>query len=595
MIHAGGVIISNEPLRNHLPIETGSNTAVLPIIQADMADVDFYKLLKIDALGLRTLDQIKDAMDLIGLGWDWYDSEDVSDKKVFKMLRDGDTVNIFQMAGQGAIKLLHDYNVNKFEDLVAVNASNRPGPLSKNKETGLSMADMYAERKRTGDVPELDERIDWITEETYGCILFQEDCMRLGQVMAGYNLGGADSRIRKPLGKKKLSMIPEIRNEFIYGKKSIYEGMGKDKKVVGISEENSDWCIGAINNNFDEKLAKDIFDIMEEFCKYAFNKSHSVAYGLLGYKTAFLSLHHPVQWALGCLKNLDDSEKISATLQQCRRRGIEVLPPSINDSIAGFSSSKENEIRYGFIAIKNVGLSAINYILDIRKKVGKFNSFKEFYNEMHSKENINLFANNYTSSGSKKCPVDMKVETSLILSGCFDEINSNRHELYNEYIKIKKTNKELLNVASYSDVDKFKYEFDYLGDFISSNPADGLPYTDLSTCKMNTKVTTSGIVISSEIKYTKNSKQFLAAILKDKNGTLFRVNLFSKAFHKFKNQFLEGSVLTFTGKYNNIFKNISVDTSKKVSDIKESTKKYNNNIEIKEAPKVSNNFDFTLD
>lgn len=208
-IHAGGVIISNEPLRNHLPIETGSNTAVLPIIQADMSDVDFYKLLKIDALGLRTLDQIKDAMDLIGLGWDWYDSEDVSDKKVFKMLRNGDTVNIFQMAGQGAIKLLHDFNVNKFEDLVAVNASNRPGPLAKNKETGLSMADMYAERKRTGDVPELDERIDWITEETYGCILFQEDCMRLGQVMAGYNLGGADSRIRKPLGKL---FAPYIRN-----------------------------------------------------------------------------------------------------------------------------------------------------------------------------------------------------------------------------------------------------------------------------------------------------------------------------------------------------------------------------------------------
>lgn len=148
-------------------------------------------------------------MDLIGLGWDWYDSEDVSDKKVFKMLRNGDTVNIFQMAGQGAIKLLHDFNVNKFEDLVAVNASNRPGPLSKNKETGLSMADMYAERKRTGDVPELDERIDWITEETYGCILFQEDCMRLGQVMAGYNLGGADSRIRKPLGKL---FAPYIRN-----------------------------------------------------------------------------------------------------------------------------------------------------------------------------------------------------------------------------------------------------------------------------------------------------------------------------------------------------------------------------------------------
>lgn len=168
-IHAAGVIISSEPLKNHIPMETGSATAVLPMIQIDMADVDFFSLLKIDALGLKTLDQIKDTMDLVGLDWDWYDDEDVSDKKIYKMLRMGDTVNIFQMSSYGAIKLLKEFKVSCFDDLVAVNAGNRPGPLAKNKETGLSMTDIFAERKRTGDIPSIDERIDWITEDTLGC------------------------------------------------------------------------------------------------------------------------------------------------------------------------------------------------------------------------------------------------------------------------------------------------------------------------------------------------------------------------------------------------------------------------------------------
>lgn len=573
-IHAGGVIISSEPLKDHLPIEHGSNTAVLPIIQVDMSDVDFFNLLKIDVLGLKTLDQLKDTMDLIGLGWEWYDSEDVSDKKIYKMLREGDTTNVFQMSSAGAIKLLKEFETDCFDTLVAVNAGNRPGPLAKNKETGLSMTDIFAKRKRTGEIPKVDDRLDWITKDTLQCVWYQEHLLMYGQIMSGYNLGGADSRIRKVLGKKKLSMIPEIRNEFVYGKKSIYEGFGKDKHVVGISEEDSEWCIGAIKNGFDEKIALEIFSIMEEFAKYSFNKSHSVAYALLGYKCAYLSYYYPIEWAIGCLKNLDDKKKIAITLEQCRRREIKIVSPNINRSTTGFIKGDDNEIIYGLLAIISVGAIATNYIVKVRNKIGGFTSFKHFYTEVHNKENINEFSEKVTSAGKLTCPVDKRCEESLIYAGAFDCFNENRYEVYNEYIKLKKIkNAEPYNIEDYTDIVKYNLELKYMGSFVSSSPVEDLPYVDLSKCKNNSKVTTSGIVTESVIKKTKNNTSFLSATLVDKNGTTFKANLFSKAYNKFKHIFLANSVVTFEGKYNSLYNNISVSNAEQMFDLNDGDRK----------------------
>ena len=200
-IHAGGVIISNKPLYCNVPITEGSSTAVLPIIQIDMGDIDYVKLLKIDVLGLRNLSQIHDCMKMVGLSYDWYDSEDYDDPKVYEMLRRGETTDVFQLASNNATKMVKDMHVDCFDDIIAVNAGNRPGPLSKNPKTGKSMVDLYEERKASGNVPSWDKRIDWILKSTYGCIFYQEQCMQLGQVMAGYTLGGADKRIRKPLAK----------------------------------------------------------------------------------------------------------------------------------------------------------------------------------------------------------------------------------------------------------------------------------------------------------------------------------------------------------------------------------------------------------
>ena len=207
-------------------------------------------------------------MDLAGLDYDWYDSEDYDDPKVYEMLRNGETTDVFQMSNYVPTKMLSDFLVNSIDGICDVNAGNRPGPLEKDKTTGKSMVDNYAINRQTGVIPSIDPRVDPILKDTCGCIYYQEHLMAIGQVMAGYDLGGADSRIRKILAKKKKKMIPELKNEFIYGKKSIYDN------VIGISDEPSPYCIGTLAKGFDLEISEKIFKSMEDFAKYSFNRSH---------------------------------------------------------------------------------------------------------------------------------------------------------------------------------------------------------------------------------------------------------------------------------------------------------------------------------
>lgn len=200
-LHAGGVIISKEPIREHAAIIDGGDTAVLPLVQAEMTDLDFFGLLKYDILGLKTLDVIKATMDLAGLDYDWYDSEDYNDKNVYEMLRNGETTDVFQLSSYSPTSMLKDFNVQDIDGICAVNAGNRPGPLEKNKETGKSLVDTLIERTKTGVIESLHKDIDPVLEKTMGCLLYQEHCIKIAQIMAGYSLGNADSRVRKVLGE----------------------------------------------------------------------------------------------------------------------------------------------------------------------------------------------------------------------------------------------------------------------------------------------------------------------------------------------------------------------------------------------------------
>ena len=584
-IHAGGVVICSKPISENGQIMIGSETAVLPVLQFKMTDLDFFGFLKIDVLGLKTLDIIKLTMDLVNLDYDWYDSEDFNDPDVYEMLRNGETCDVFQMARFSPTKMIKDFNVSDIDGLCAVNAGNRPGPLEKDKETNKSMVDLYAEHVKLNTPEDWgNEDVNRVLRKTYGCIWYQENCMELGRLMAGYSMGGADSRIRKVLGKKKVKMIPEIRNEFIYGKKSIFD---ENHNVIGMSEESSEYCSGALAKGYSQELAEKVFGAMESFAKYSFNKSHSFCYAVLAYKTAWLSYHYPVEFAIAnCTINGDEDDIIS-TLACARKRKIRILPPDINKSETNFSNDN-GAIRYGLKAIKGVGSRVIDFLNDFKYlSMNKFKDFDDFYNIMHDTNNkiiSGLLANIRTSTGkATPNPLKKDVEIALILSGCFDFCESNRYKLLNHYMidlrkekpgsKVKLLDKEVklpLDESKYDIKSKLELEMFYMGAYISEHPLDKFPYIDLDSATEGEQVKIAGIVTKVEKKETRTNKDYLTIKFKSKDDIERRANIFNEdKVPSLIQDLKKNQIIVVTGKYSSVYKNINAYDVKIQSDKKQ--------------------------
>ena len=565
-LHAGGVVIAGKILKENMPLMSGSDTAVLPVVQIEMNDLGFFNALKIDVLGLNTLTQIKSCMDLAGLDYDWYDSEDFDDPKVYEMLRKGETTDVFQMASFMATRMIQDMKVDSIEGLSAVNAGNRPGPLAKNKETNKSMVDLYIEAKNSGKIKAIHPKLDEILESTQGCMWFQEQLMKIGEVMAGYSLGMADLRIRKVLGKKLLEKIPEIRNEFVYGKQSIFD---ENHKVIGISEEDSPYCKGAIANGFDEQLALEIFDAMAEFAKYCFNAAHSGAYAAMAYKTAYLSLYHPVEWAVACLSTYDDTDKITATLTLCKKRGIKILPPDINKSEEGFTvevlPTGEKAIRYGLLAIKDVGGRAI-WLIKLLRTVGEFKGFDDFYDRVHNNNNVKILLIEPNTGKKQTNPCNKKAEVALINAGAFDEFEDNRYKMMNHFMQDVRAEKgyEILREADYCRKVKLALEKELMGSYISEHPLDPFPYADIESAANGDIVETTGIVKKVTIKNTKRGDKFANVVIETKDGKERKVMLFSRAYEKYKTRLKKDEVIVVIGEVNKEFSNINCTKVKKI-------------------------------
>lgn len=573
-IHAGGVIISRKPINQHAAIIDGGDTAVLPLVQAEMTDLDFFGLLKYDMLGLKTLDVIKTTMDLAGLGYDWYDSEDYVDPAVYDMLRAGETTDVFQLSTFTPTSMLVDFNVTDIDGICAVNAGNRPGPLEKDKTTGKSMVDILAERTKTGVVESLHPDIDPILEKTMGCVWYQEHCINIGQVMAGYNLGNADSRIRKVLGKKLKKKIPEIRNEFIYGKTSVYD---EDHNVIGIGEDPSPYCVGSLARGYSLELSEKMFDTMEAFAKYSFNRSHSFCYGVLAYKTAWLSYHYPAEFAVANCTINQDQEAITATLALAKKRKIAVLPPDINHSQVGFSLDN-GAIRYGLKAIKGIGSSVLSFI-DKYKQLDSipFKSFDDYYNRIHDQNNpvVIQLMNDIRAQSGKQSPNPMKkdVEIALILSGAFDFDNPNRYELLYHYIvdirkekSVKAKGEDMSFVGkshqevakTYKRKEKLALEKFYMGSYISEHPLDPFPYADFESANENEVIKTTGIVVSSTLKYTKTNKPFMSMKIKAKDDVERTVNVFNETIvESLKTTLKKNQIVIVVGRVSKKFNNIN--------------------------------------
>ena len=390
--HAAGVVISKKPVDEYVPLYKHQDAITT---QFTMTTLEELGLLKMDFLGLRTLTVIRDALDLIEKNYGKkidFSKMDYDDPKVYELLSSGNTLGVFQLESAGMRSFMKQLKPDNFEDIVAGISLYRPGPMDS--------IPTYIENKNNPDkVKYIHESLRPIMEVTYGCLVYQEQVMQVVRDLGGYSYGRSDL-VRRAMGKKKMDVMEEERQYFIYGKKD---------------EDGNVEIPGCISNGIPEDVANKIFDDMIDFAKYAFNKSHAAAYGVLSYETAYLKAHYPVEFMAALITSvMGNTDKVVEYIRECNALGIEVLKPDINKSFGKFSV-EGNNIRFGLAAVKNVGVNVINNIIDEREINGTFTDFVDLVKRLDSKD------------------TNKRVLESLIKCGAFDNISQNRASLMAGY------------------------------------------------------------------------------------------------------------------------------------------------------------------
>lgn len=456
-VHAAGVIMSSDPIIDVIPIMRRFQDGQV-ITQFDYPTSEGLGLIKMDFLGLRNLTIISDALENIkmnrGIELD-LETLELDDTASYELLARGDTLGVFQLDGGPMRSLLKLMKPDNFEDISAVLALYRPGPMGANAHTD------YALRKnKIQEVipihPELEEPLSEILGGTYGLIVYQEQVMAVAQKLAGYTLGQADI-LRRAMGKKKKSEL--------------------DKQFAGFSQ-------GMQDNGYSMAAVKTLWDILLPFSDYAFNKAHSAAYGVISYWTAYLKAHYAPEYMAALLTSVgDDKDKSAIYLNECRRMGITVLPPDVNESALNFTPVG-NDIRFGMGAIRNVGVNAVEAMVAAREKEGAYTSFKDYLMKVPA-----VVCNKRTIE-------------SLIKAGAFDSLNHHRRalamiheEAIDSVITLKRNEAigqfdlfagfdeaeseaslsiEIPDLPEWEKKDKLSFERDMLGLYVSDHPLQGL-------------------------------------------------------------------------------------------------------------------------
>ncbi len=385
--HAAGVVITRDPVSSYVPLAVNDESVVT---QFTMVTLEQLGLLKMDFLGLRTLTVINDAVQMVRKSVPDFSIDNIplNDKATFDMLSDGKTDGVFQYESAGMRSVLTRLKPTSLEDLIAVISLYRPGPAD-------SIDTYIHNRHHPEDTVYKTELVSNILDVTYGCMVYQEQVMQICRKIAGYSYGRADL-VRRAMSKKKLDVMEKERHNFIYGLKN---------------EKGEVECVGALANGVSEETANEIFDEMSNFAKYAFNKSHAAAYAYVSYQTAWLKAHYPCELMAATLTSvLDSSVKVSGYISECTRIGIKVIAPNINSSFEGFTV-KNGQIRFGLLAIKNLGRNFIKTIIDNREQGGKYTSFYSFCKRVYSRE------------------FNRRAVESLIKCGACDGLDLNRRQM----------------------------------------------------------------------------------------------------------------------------------------------------------------------
>ena len=509
--HASGIVISNRPLVEDVPLFVDGDGAVMT--QFSYGDIDAIGLIKFDFLGLKTLTQIESAVRRIrdGKGVDLdLAALPLDDPKTYELLCRADTIGIFQMESGGMRKLLTDLKPSTFEDIIAVLALFRPGPLDAKMDDGTTMVEAFIRRKHgKARITYLHPALEPILRDTYGVIVYQEQVMKIAQALAGYTLGDADN-LRRAMGKKKAEEMARERVRFLDG---------------------------ASRNGLSSELAGQIYDQMETFAAYGFNKSHSAAYALVSYQTAWLKAHYPQEFLASLLTlEMGDTDKTYKNIADCRERGIRILPPDINESREDFTVAGQ-DIRFGLGAVKGVGRKAIELVLGARTT--PFTSLPDFARRVRG------------------AVVNKRVVESLVKCGAFDSLGVSRARCFAwlddclrwaEAIE-RDANSDQMGlfgngaanraigdpppvptVDDWPDKEMLRAEKEAIGFFITGHPLDKFQrdlrrITTATTASLSAKgnaesVTVAGVIHTVKLKNSRKGDRYATFFLEDREGVV---------------------------------------------------------------------------
>ncbi|MCM8792207.1 MAG: DNA polymerase III subunit alpha [Candidatus Omnitrophica bacterium] len=536
-IHAAGVVIADNQLTEYMPLFKTSDGKIST--GYSMQALEKTGLLKVDFLGLRTLTVIDQTLKSIekrrGLSIK-IDQVPLDDALTFKLLSAGQTIGIFQLESSGMRELLKRLIPDRIEDLIALLALYRPGPM------GSGMLQDFIERRHNpGSIKYEHKKLEPILKETYGILVYQEQVMQIVSELGGFTLSQADV-LRRAMSKK----IPEV-----------------------MEEQRKNFILGCKKNNISENIANRIFDLIEHFARYGFNKSHSAAYAMISYRTAYLKANYPIEFMNALLNSeKDNPDKIVEYINEANRMGIRILPPDINESLAEFQIVDDRTIRFGLLAIKNVGSSAVESIIKIRNIKNRFNSFEDFCQNVDSRV------------------VNRKVIESLIKAGAFDSFGlfraqmmvmlddalSNNGRAQRERIKGQISFFEIANNAGFQRIELKKipstkewpqsqllaFEKEMLGVYISGHPLNRFVkeiklfskfnINELSSYKEADLVSMIGLIIKVKQTLTRNKEEKMAILRLEDLGGAIEVLVFPDIFKQVYKDIQPNNVVLVKGR-----------------------------------------------
>ncbi|MDI6591641.1 MAG: DNA polymerase III subunit alpha [Patescibacteria group bacterium] len=530
--HACGVVISAKPLDDIVPLQHPTQDDKAIVTQYEMHSIEDLGLLKMDFLGLKNLTIIEDTISRIyKVQNKKIDIENIplDDKKTFQLLQKGETVGVFQLESDGCRRYLKQLKPTEFEDIVAMVALYRPGPMQ-------FIPEYIAGKHKKKKIEYLHPKLKPILEKTYGIIVYQEQVMKIAQDLAGFTLSEADV-LRKAIGKKIRKLLMAQKEKFI-------EGCQKNK--------------------ISERVSQKIWHWIEPFTRYSFNKSHATCYAMIAYQTAYLKSHFPVEFMASLLTSEKaDVERIGFLISECKKMEIEVLPPDINESLENFTVVPPKMIRFGLLAIKNVGVNVVEAIVKERKAAGPYRSILDFVSRVNSRD------------------LNKKSLESLIKAGVFDKMAERNQLLFNLEKLLesaretqrerasgqrglfdgmeRKVEIQLAPTQPASKAEKLSWEKELLGLFVTSHPLEDfkkvlekkvLPLAKITQDLTGKIVRIGGIISSIKKIITKNGKPMLFTKLEDENAKI-EVVVFPSIIEKNPEIFKENKIVMIRGRVDN--------------------------------------------